>query len=64
MIIAHTIKGKGNRETENLVDSHHVKVPDQATYDKFMCGLECKCDLPYAIGLDAHAAASQITSKR
>ena len=47
MILAHTIKGKGNRETENLVDCHNVKVPDEATYDRIMCGLECKMDLPY-----------------
>jgi len=47
MIIAHTIKGKGNRETENIVDCHNVKVPDEATYDRIMCGLECKMDLPY-----------------
>ena len=47
MIIAHTIKGKGIRETEGLVDCHNVKIPDQATYDRRMCGLECKMDLPY-----------------
>ena len=47
MILAHTIKGKGNRETENLVDCHNVKVPDEATYERIMCGLECKMDLPY-----------------
>jgi transketolase len=47
MIIAHTIKGKGNRETEGLVDCHNVKIPDEATYQRIMCGLECKCDLPY-----------------
>jgi transketolase len=47
MILAHTIKGKGNRETENLVDCHNIKVPDEATYDRIMCGLECKMDLPY-----------------
>jgi transketolase len=47
MILAHTVKGKGNRETENLIDCHNVKVPDEATYDRIMCGLECKMDLPY-----------------
>jgi transketolase len=47
MILAHTIKGKGNRETENLVDCHNVKIPDEATYGRIMCGLECKMDLPY-----------------
>jgi len=29
------------------VDCHNVKIPDQATYDRLMCGLECKMDLPY-----------------
>jgi transketolase len=47
MIIAHTIKGKGNRETEGLVDCHNVKIPDETTYQRLMCGLECKFDLPY-----------------
>ncbi len=47
MVIAHTVKGKGNRETENLVDCHNIRIPDQATYDRIMCGLECKMDLPY-----------------
>ena len=47
MIIAHTIKGKGNRETEGLVDCHNVKIPDETTYQRIMCGLECKFDLPY-----------------
>ena len=39
MIIAHTFKGKGNAVVENRVDSHHVGVPDQETYDKFITGL-------------------------
>ena len=47
MIIAHTIKGKGNKETEDRVDCHNIRVPDQATYDKLMAGLECKMELPY-----------------
>ena len=47
MIIAHTVKGKGNRETEGLVDCHNVKIPDETTYQRIMCGLECKMDLPY-----------------
>jgi transketolase len=47
MIVAHTIKGKGNRETENLVDCHNIKIPDKATYQRIMEGLECKFDLPY-----------------
>jgi transketolase len=47
MIVAHTIKGKGNRETENLVDCHNIKIPDKATYQRIMEGLECRFDLPY-----------------
>ncbi len=47
MVIAHTVKGKGNRETENRVDCHNMRIPDQATYDRILCGLECKMDLPY-----------------
>ncbi len=47
MIIAHTVKGKGNRETEGLVDCHNVKIPDEATYRRLMEGLECRFDLPY-----------------
>jgi transketolase len=42
MIIAHTIKGKGNRETEGLGSSHNVAVPDQAAYERFMDGLDCR----------------------
>jgi len=47
MVIAHTVKGKGNRETEGLVDCHNVKIPDEATYRRLMEGLECRFDLPY-----------------
>lgn len=47
MIIAHTVKGKGNKETEDRVDCHNIRVPDQASYDRLMAGLECKMDLPY-----------------
>ena len=48
MIIAHTIKAKGCRVVENTSGSHNVKVPDQATYDKFMGALELQeMALPY-----------------
>ena len=47
MIVAHTFKGKGNAAVENRVDSHHVGVPDQAAYDKFIAGLGYSCPLPY-----------------
>jgi transketolase len=48
MIIAHTLKGKGNAAVEDQVDSHHVGVPDQAAYDKLISGLGYSCPLPYA----------------
>lgn len=47
MIIAHTIKAKGNRVCENQPGSHNIKVPDQATYDKYMQGLGYTVELPY-----------------
>jgi transketolase len=47
MIIAHTIKGKGCTIIENTVDSHNIKVPDQAAYDKYMNALTVACKLPY-----------------
>lgn len=47
MIIAHTVKGKGNVAVENRVDSHHVGVPDQAAYGRYIAGLGYTCPLPY-----------------
>jgi transketolase len=47
MIIAHTVKGKGNAVIENRVNSHHVGVKNQADYDKFLAGLGYTCSLPY-----------------
>jgi hypothetical protein len=47
MIIAHTIKGKGCTVIENTVDSHNIKVPDKAAYDKYMNALTVACKLPY-----------------
>jgi transketolase len=47
MIIAHTIKGKGNAVVENRVDSHHVSVNNRTAYDKYMAGLGYTCPLPY-----------------
>ena len=47
MIIAHTIKGRGICEMENRAESHNVKIADQAAYDRIMCALGCKFDLPY-----------------
>ncbi len=39
MVIAHTIKGKGNAAIENIPASHNIKVPDEAAYAKFMDAL-------------------------
>jgi len=48
MIIAHTIKAKGNCAVENKPESHNIKVDDQAAYDKYMGALEKKdYSLPY-----------------
>jgi len=48
MVIAHTVKGKGNRAIENKPESHNIKVPDQATYDRFMQALAVRdVTLPY-----------------
>ncbi len=47
MIIAHTIKAKGCCVVENKPESHNIKVPDQAAYDKYMNALNIKATLPY-----------------
>jgi transketolase len=48
MILAHTIKGKGNRAVDNRPESHNIKVPDQAAYEKYMGALEAQgIELPY-----------------
>ena len=48
MIVAHTIKAKGNKVVENKAESHNIKVPDEAAYRKFMDGLEVQdIELPY-----------------
>jgi transketolase len=47
MVIAHTVKGKGHPQFENTVDCHNVKIPDETTYQRIMCGFDCKLDLPY-----------------
>ena len=46
MIIAHTVKGKGNAVVENRVDSHHVSVRDRAEYDKYIAvGYTVRCPM-------------------
>lgn len=48
MIIAHTVKGKGNCAVENRPESHNIKVPDQATSDGYMAKLDHQdVTLPY-----------------
>ncbi|MGQ9844222.1 MAG: transketolase [Spirochaetota bacterium] len=47
MIIAHTIKGKGNAEVENKVSSHNIKINNQRDYEKYMKGLGYSIPLPY-----------------
>lgn len=48
MVIARTVKGKGNLAVENRPESHNIKVPDQAAYRKYMDALTMQdCTLPY-----------------
>ena len=48
MILAHTIKGKGNLAIENRPESHNIKVPDATAYRKYMAALTVQdCTLPY-----------------
>jgi transketolase len=47
MIVAHTVKGKGNAVVENRISSHHVRVANRADYDKFIAGLGFTYALPY-----------------
>jgi hypothetical protein len=48
MVIARTVKGKGNLAVENRPESHNIKVPDQAAYRKYMDALAVQgCTLPY-----------------
>ena len=39
MIIAHTVKGKGNALVENVPESHNIKVPDAEAHAKYMDAL-------------------------
>lgn len=47
MIIAHTVKAKGNALFENTPGSHNIKVSDQETYQKVMDALGYTMELPY-----------------
>ncbi len=47
MIVAHTVKGKGNAVVENRISSHHVKVSTRDDYDELLGGLGYTYALPY-----------------
>jgi transketolase len=47
MIIAHTIKAKGNKVYENIAASHNIRVPDKEAYAKTLNGLGYTVELPY-----------------
>lgn len=47
MIVAHTIKAKGCGVVENKAESHNIRIPDQAAYDRFLNALPAKAALPY-----------------
>lgn len=47
MILAHTIKAKGNPLFENTPGSHNIKVPDKETYQNVMDALGYTMELPY-----------------
>lgn len=47
MVVAHTIKAKGCGLVENKPESHNIRIPDQATYERFLNSLETKTALPY-----------------
>ncbi len=48
MIIAHTIKAKDCCIVENKPESHNIKVPDEAAYEKYMSALAVQdVTLPY-----------------
>jgi transketolase len=47
MIIAHTIKAKGNKVYENIATSHNIRVPDKEAYEKTIEGLGYTVELPY-----------------
>jgi transketolase len=47
MIVARTVKGKGNAVVENRVGSHHIHCDNKADHEKFLAGLGFTCPLPY-----------------
>jgi transketolase len=47
MIVAHTVKGKGNAAVEGQAASHYIRVGDADTKAKFLSALGYSCALPY-----------------
>lgn len=47
MVIAHTVKGKGNAAVEGQVASHYIRVGDQAAQAQYLAALGYTCALPY-----------------
>jgi transketolase len=47
MIVAHTLKGKGNSVVENRIASHHIHLSTREEYDKYLSGLGYTYPLPY-----------------
>jgi transketolase len=49
MIIAHTVKGKGNAVVENRINSHHIHLKSPEESGKYLAGLGNTYALPYAV---------------
>ncbi len=48
MVIAHTIKAKGCPVVENTAGSHNIRIPDRASYDRYLGSLAVQdVKLPY-----------------
>ena len=48
MIVAHTVKAKGNACVEGTVGSHNIKVANEADYKKYLSGTSAEeIKLPY-----------------
>ncbi|MFW6156559.1 MAG: transketolase [Armatimonadota bacterium] len=50
MIINHTRKARGCTVAENRPESHNIKIPDEETFERYMCALEHQdYELPYEV---------------
>ncbi|MGC9316416.1 MAG: transketolase [Armatimonadota bacterium] len=50
MIIAHTCKARDCTVAENRPESHNIKIPDEETFERYMCGLRRQdYTLPYEV---------------